>query len=148
MTLSSKETTLLSDLKNQEQVCVEKYAKYSSEASDGQLKNLFDRIGQVEKQHLDTLNLISSGTVPQVPGSSPTQVPSFTSSSVDEAGRCKDKFLCSDVLATEKHASSLYDTCIFEFKDAGVRNVLNHLQKEEQGHGEMIYGYMSQTNMY
>ncbi|MDE7300442.1 MAG: spore coat protein, partial [Lachnospiraceae bacterium] len=44
--------------------------------------------------------------------------------------------------------SHLYDTCIFEFKDEGARNVLNHIQKEEQEHGKMIYDYMSTNSMY
>ncbi len=53
-----------------------------------------------------------------------------------------------DVLATEKHASHLYDTCIFEFNDENARNALNHIQKEEQEHGKMIYDYMSVNGMY
>ena len=59
-----------------------------------------------------------------------------------------DCFLCTDLLATEKHASHLYDTCIFEFKDEGVRSVLNHIQKEEQEHGKKIYDYMAVNAMY
>ena len=43
---------------------------------------------------------------------------------------------------------STYDTTIFEFRDANARQVLNHIQKEEQEHGEKIYNYMSQHGMY
>ena len=63
MQLTQKETSLLKDLKEQEQLCVDKYNKYSSSAHDGQLKNLFSQIGQIENQHLDTINQIMSGTV-------------------------------------------------------------------------------------
>jgi hypothetical protein len=42
----------------------------------------------------------------------------------------------------------LYDTCIFEFADANVRSLLNHIQKEEQEHGKMIYDYMAVNCMY
>ena len=48
----------------------------------------------------------------------------------------------------EKHVSGLYDTSIFEFSDPAVRQVLNHIQSEEQGHGESIYSYMHQNGMY
>ena len=37
MTLTQKETTLLSDLKSQEQLCIEKYTKYSQMAHDPEL---------------------------------------------------------------------------------------------------------------
>ena len=40
MTLTQKETGLLADLKTQEQLCIEKYTKYESEACDPQLKTL------------------------------------------------------------------------------------------------------------
>ena len=45
---------------------------------------------------------------------------------------------------TEKYVSATYDTAIFEFTDPQVRDVLNHIQKEEQQHGEAIFKYISQ----
>lgn len=59
-----------------------------------------------------------------------------------------DKLLCQDALSTEKYVSSTYNTSIFEFRDKNIRQVLNHIQKEEQEHGEQIYNYMSQHGMY
>lgn len=149
MTLTQKETTLLKDLRGQEQLCVEKYAKYSSEACNGQLKNLFNQIGQTENQHMQTLDQIASGTVPQMSGGSGTQAaPAVQATSYSPADKKKDEFLCHDALSTEKHVSSTYNTCIFEFADTNVRDVLNHIQKEEQQHGEQIYNYMSKNGMY
>ena len=52
------------------------------------------------------------------------------------------------MLATEKHASSLYDVSVFEFGDPVARRVLNHIQSEEQQHGEQLYSYMKSNNMY
>ena len=43
--------------------------------------------------------------------------------------------------------SSVYDTCIFEFTDANAREALNHIQKEEQEHGQMLYDYMAAHGM-
>ena len=150
MTLTQKETMLLKDLVSQEQLCVEKYTKYSTEALDGQLKNLFNHLGQVERQHIDTLNQIMSGTVPSMNSggsgnTAPVITPTYTENCPDKE---KDKFLCADALAMEKHVSAEYNTCIFEFSDVGLRDVLNHIQKEEQEHGEKIYNYMSQNGMY
>ena len=149
MTLTQKETMLLQDLKAEEQLCVEKYAKYSSDAQDGQLKNLFTEIGQVEQHHYDILNQILSGTVPQ-PGGGNQQQSQAQPAMPQSTGtnNSSDKYLCSDALSTEKHVSSMYDTCIFEFKDVNIRNTLNHIQKEEQEHGDKIYNYMSQHGMY
>ena len=152
MQLNQKECTLIQDLKGQEQLCIEKYTKYASEASDPQLSDLFTDIAGIERGHFNTLSGIESGKTPSTSssgssnGSNSTQK-TFTkaSGSVDTEG---DRFLCSDLLATEKHASHLYDTCIFEFRDESVRQTLNHIQKEEQSHGKMLYDYMKANGMY
>ncbi|NLX71586.1 MAG: ferritin-like domain-containing protein [Clostridiales bacterium] len=150
--LTQKEMLLLKDLKEQEQVCVEKYNKYAMEANDGQLKNLFTQIAQVEQQHLDTINQIIGGTVPSMQSGQSNQIQqTFTPTyNVSDANpnKQKDSYLCTDLLSTEKHVSSTYNTSIFEFRDKNIREVLNHIQKEEQQHGEYIYNYMAQNGMY
>ena len=150
MTLTQKETSLLKDLRAQEQLCIEKYAKYASDACDCQLKNLFTQIGQNETRHLQTIDQICSGTVPQMnaSGGSQNQQQNIQVSNCSAQDKHKDKYLCADALAMEKHVSSEYNTCIFEFSDVGVRNALNHIQKEEQEHGEQLYKYMSVNGMY
>lgn len=128
---------------------MDKYTKHSSCAADNQLKNLFTQISQTEQQHLNTISQIESGTVPQMSGGQQYQQ-TFTAtySSADSTNKQTDSYLCSDVLSMEKHVSQLYDTCIFEFKDENLRNTLNHIQKEEQDHGRMIYDYMMTNGMY
>ena len=150
MQLTQKETTLLKDLKDQEQLCTDKYTKYSASASDPQLKNLFSRIAATEQGHFNTLNQIANGTVPSISGASQTEIPKFSAkySIAPSAEKQNDCFLCTDTLTSEKHVSSLYNTCIFEFKDEQLRNVLNHIQKEEQLHGKMLYDYMQANSMY
>lgn len=66
MNLTQKEASILGDLKEQEQICIEKYAKYASDAKDTQLKNLFSRLGRQEEQHLRTIDQIMNGTVPML----------------------------------------------------------------------------------
>lgn len=151
MQLTQKETDLLKDLKGQEKLCVEKYTKYASVALDPQLKELFTSIANIEQQHLNTVSQIESGNIPSTnSGASQSVNSSFTSNygMGDTPDKQADCYLCSDLLADEKHVSSLYDTCIFEFKDNNIRNALNHIQKEEQDHGKLIYDYMTANNMY
>jgi spore coat protein CotF len=59
-----------------------------------------------------------------------------------------DSTLCTDMLMTEKFVSGAYDTAIFEFADPNARQALNHIQKEEQGHGQGIFQYMQSNGMY
>lgn len=146
--LTQKETDLLKDMKDQEQLCIDKYTKHAQCASDAQLKNLFSQMAATENEHLNTLNQICSGTVPSPAGGSKT-MPTFTATYTGETPEKEnDKYLCTDALAIEKHASHLYDTCIFEFADENIRKVLNHIQKEEQEHGKMLYDYMKVNSMY
>lgn len=148
MQLTQKEQSLIKDLKSEEKLCAEKYAKYASCAKDPQLKNLFSQISQIEQGHLNTLEQIEKGTPPAPSGSSDAK-PTFTAtySSGETEDKKADCYLCTDLLTTEKHASSLYNTCIFEFTDENARNALNHIQKEEQEHGKMIFDYMSINSM-
>ena len=150
MQLTQKETTLLTDMKSQEKICVEKYTKYSSLALDPQLKELFTQLSNVEQGHLNTLCQIEQGSLPSANGGSQTVKSVFSANygMGDTPDKQADSYLCSDLLADEKHVSSLYNTCIFEFKDKNIRNILNHIQKEEQEHGKVIYDYMSANNMY
>ena len=152
MQLSQKETSLLKDLKSQEKLCVEKYTKYASNALDPQLKELFTSIANVEQQHLNTISQIEQGNNPasQSGGSAQSVKTTFTPNygMGDTPDKQADCYLCSDLLADEKHVSGLYNTCIFEFTDKTVRDTLNHIQNEEQEHGKAIYDYMSTNNMY
>ncbi len=149
MQLTQKETELLKDLKTQEKLCADKYNQYAQSAIDPQLKNLFSQIAEVEQQHLKTIEQLEGGTVP-TPGGGSSPQPSFNANyAVAETEDKKhDCYLCTDALTTEKHASHLYDTCIFEFKQENIRTLLNGIQKEEQNHGKMIYDYMTKNAMY
>ena len=149
MVLTQKEATLIKDLKGQEKLCVDKYTKHAECAADPQLKQLFTRIADVERGHLNTLNQIEQGSAPAMGGQFKTQIPTFTAyHSAETPEKQQDCYLCTDLLTTEKHASGLYNTCVFEFGQTELRQVLGHIQTEEQEHGDMIYKYMKANNMY
>lgn len=151
MTLTQKETTLLQDLKSQEQLCIEKYKKYAEMAHDTELKNLFTSLTENEQKHLDTITQILGGTEVKMTSESPSAVQAKLScavSSCNEADKQADAYLCKDALAMEKHVSSVYDMSVFEFSNPVLRDTLAHIQKEEQNHGEKLYNYLSCNNMY
>ena len=150
---TQKEMGLLEDLKNGEKLCTEKYRKYAQQASSPQLQSLFQTISGQEQRHLQTLEQMASGGSPS--GSSQSSQ-SGQNQNWAQSGNYQgqdqnyqnDSFLCSDALATEKHVSADYNTCIFEFKDPAVRSTLNSIQQQEQSHGKMLYDYMSANGMY
>ena len=154
MMWTQKEASLLEDLKSQEKLCVEKYGKYAQQAMDPQLKQLFTQIQQHEQQHEQTVTQMLNGTVPQMNQQAGQQQNQQNAGAQPAYGmqpspeKQADAFLCQDALGTEKHVSSVYDVSIFEFRSPQARDVLNHLQKEEQEHGEMIYAYMARNGMY
>lgn len=153
MALTAKETSLLKDMKDSEQLCIDKYTKGAQMAADGQLKNLFSTLATEERTHLETLcGIERNGTAAMPQGGMPTpESMTFTAAYTvgDTSENAKnDAYLCTDALSGEKHVSSLYNTCVFEFRDAAVRATLAHIQTEEQNHGKLIYDYMSTNGMY
>lgn len=159
LNLNSKERMLLEDEKKHEELCIEKYNKYSEMASNPELKNLFSQLSEKEKQHLNTINQMLSGVLPNTNsgqgGKQQNQQSNNQSSNEQKLNYYQsqtdfnnDKMLCQDSLSGEKYVSSTYDTAIFEFRDTNARQILNHIQKEEQEHGEKIYNYMEQYRMY
>ncbi len=150
MKLTRKEQMLIKDLKSGEQLCAEKYDKGAKAAKDTQLQTLFTELAQIEKKHYNMLCSIESGENVQIKpkqSGNKSKQKTFTAvyKSANTASKQNDCFLCNDALAAEKHASALYDTCVFEFTQENTRNVLNHIQGEEQQHGKYLFDYM-QTN--
>jgi spore coat protein CotF len=150
--LSAKERMLLQDQKSHEELCVQKYQNYSNQAQDPQLKQLFSSLAKKEQEHLNSINQILNGQVPNVQqqsGSQNQQGQQWGSQNqqgqqsgsqnqqnkMQGTANLNDSTLCSDMLVTEKYISGAYNTAIFEFEDTNVRQVLNHIQKEEQEHG-------------
>lgn len=155
--LTQKERTLLEDQKKHEQICIEKYTNYANQAQSPQLQQLFQSYAAQEQNHYDTINQILNGQVPnlnqnqQQSGMQQQSTANAAQSATNMQGAManqSDASLLNDMLMTEKYVSSAYDTAIFEFTDSNVRQALNHIQKEEQQHGEGIFNYMQSQGMY
>lgn len=170
MNFSTKERTLLEDQKSHEEICIQKYSDYANLTSCPELKNIFKQNGQAEQEHYNTIDQLLKGKMPtmnqntssqqgggsqqqsgmqmQSQQSQTTQQSSFMPKVNTSNYNSSDKDLCTDILMTEKYVSNTYDSAIFEFRDTQVRNILNHIQKEEQQHGESIFKYMEKNGMY
>ncbi len=148
--LTTKEQGLLKDAKGQEELCIKKYDDYAQRAHCECLGKLFTSMANVERNHLKTINEMISGSVTPVSGGIENGNNDYctTCNYTNQTERDEDAFLCRDMLATEKHASSLYDVSVFEFSDPVARKVLNHIQSEEQQHGEQLYAFMKSNQMY
>jgi rubrerythrin len=56
-----------------------------------------------------------------------------------------DSMMLTDMLMTEKFVSGSYDTSIFETSNPQVRQALQHIQRDEQKHGERLRNQMEPT---
>lgn len=148
LTLTQKERTLLEDAKSHEELCIKKYSSYANQTTDSELKQLCKTNEQMERNHLNTINQLISGTIPDMNQQQSQNYAQNVESTNVETNIISDKDICSDLLMTEKYVSGTYDTSIFEFKDSQVRYILNHIQKEEQKHGEDLFKYMESKGMY
>ena len=170
--LTQKEQQLLSDQLNHEKVCIEKYNNYAQQVEDPQLRQMFGQYASEEQNHYDTVSQLLSGQqVSMSTSASPGgqqgqsqrqrqgQRQSWEGAGLHEVGLLgdmggagmtnqEDATILGDMLMTEKFVSGAYDTAIFESANSDVRQALQHIQKEEQQHGEGIFNYMSQHGMY
>ncbi|MBT9155546.1 MAG: hypothetical protein DDT37_00513 [Firmicutes bacterium] len=85
MQLTQKERMYLTDAKHHEELCIAKYNHYTEAVADPELKQIFQRAGQQETNHLHTVEQILQGRIPDttsqstqmqaphVPGGGPTR---------------------------------------------------------------------------
>ncbi len=151
MVLSEKETTTIQDLQTQEQSCIEKYKRYSQEAKDPVLRDLFNQLEQKEQRHYDTLGQVLTGTVPACncndsDGSEYNPTATYDSMTNSEDKKA-DAFLATDCIGTEKLVSGEYNSNVFNFASSKLRKLLADIQIEEQNHAEMLYKYKTVNGM-
>lgn len=146
--LSQKERMFLEDGKNQEEICVEKYKSYSQQAQDSQLKQLFNKLSGEEQHHHNIINQMLQGQQPNLAHNQQAVQQTNQSASQITINNQNDKILCNDLLSTEKYVSSTYDSDIFESASPIVRQAMQHIQQDEQKHGQELFDYMNSHGMY
>ena len=151
MVLTQKETAAIEDLKTQEQSCIAKYSKYSQEAKDPVLRDLFSQIEKDERKHHDSLDQVLNGKVPSVDCNDSRGLAYNPTATYDSLINSEDKkhdcFLATDCIGTEKLVSGEYNTDVFVFGDPGIRKLLADIQIEEQNHAEMLWKYKTVNGM-
>lgn len=150
--LSQKERMLLEDEKHQEGICAKKYQNSAQQAQEVQLKQLFNKLAGEEQHHYDMIDQMLQGQQPNMEHAQQAmaqggQVQQQTSNQA-AMNNVNDEMLCSDLLSTEKYVSGTYDTAIFESANPTVRQALQHIQQDEQKHGEELFNYMNSHGMY
>ena len=145
MILTEKETNAIEDLKTQEQACIDKYTKYSQQAKDPVLRDLFTDIAREEQKHFDSLSQVIEGKVPSADCNdskgknyNPTATYDSLVNSEDKKADC---YLATDCIGTEKLVSGEYNSDVFVFGDSDIRKLLADIQVEEQNHAEMLWKY-------
>ncbi len=234
--LTQKEKMLLQDQAKHEEICIQKYSKYASQAKDQALRNMFNEFARDEQEHYNTIQgfLANSGGTQQAGnqvgglgydqsraqshqpsrsyqetsleftgpelgrgsafgqrtvfgGQTPgTQQPRGYAARQEEetiyrapqnmegretmrqlgwanrdlsmetgqigggagSGTQDEKSMLTDMLMTEKYISGAYDSAVFESSNQQLRTALQHIQQDEQKHGEGIFDYMQQRGLY
>ena len=118
--LTQKERGLLQDQKSHEEMCIKKYTNYSGLASDPELRSLFQNHANTERSHLDSINQLLNGQLPNTASqnSGQSQTSNQSSNASSKSGQnmndslanmsqtqMSDKDFCSDLLSTEKYVS-------------------------------------------
>jgi len=160
ISITQREREILEDQKSHERLCIEKYNNYANQAQDPELKQMFQTYAGQEQEHLNTINQMLNGTVPDMQQNGQQSQQAQQSQQLQQQAQAgdnpmenamtnqTDEALCRDQLMTEKYVSSSYNNAIFDFSDTNARQTLNHIQKEEQQHGEGILNYMKKKGIY
>ncbi|NRU21791.1 spore coat protein CotF [Clostridium beijerinckii] len=118
--LTQKEKMLLEDQKSHEEICIQKYSNYANQVHDPQLKQICKNNEQIERSHLNTIDQLLSGNVPQMNqqqgGQQNQGVDQNVNKSQTATSNLSDKEICSDLLMTEKYVSGAYDTAILSLR--------------------------------
>lgn len=151
MILTEKETTTIKDLQTQEQACIDKYNRYSKEAHDEVLRDLFSKLADEEQRHQDSLGQVLNGKVISCDCNDcegKCYEPKATYDQLTNSTEKKeDCYLATDCIGTEKLVSGEYNTNVFNFANSDVRKLLADIQVEEQNHAEMLYKYKTVNGM-
>ena len=153
MSWTQKEKNFLKDLQSEEKLCVEKYHKAAQAACDPTLRRILEKIEQAEQNHCDTVTQMIEGKIPAQQGQSKAQNSRQRSAKelkakTTRAQKQSDSYLLSDLLATEKYVSGVYNAAVFEFNNPTARQALSGIQQQEQNHGKELAEYMQANGMY
>ncbi|GAB6098190.1 hypothetical protein JCM16358_00690 [Halanaerocella petrolearia] len=171
MQLTAKEEELILDNLAAEEICIHKYEMYANNASDKQIKGLFNNLANQERKHAQALTDMLDGDFQSVKqGGQQGQTEQMQSVSdlamTDKQNNMEiansamatkndqdydsfsDRQLLQDALMTEKHVSTSYDNAVLESANRKIVQNLEHIQQEEHNHAQQLFEMMNQKGWY
>ena len=139
--LTNKERFLLEGEKYQQQLAIDKYNNFSLQAADPILKTIFSNLSEIEENHLNMVNEMLQGRIPQIntqnlhPYYTNTSslsneylnIGNMTITSMDNSFDDGDKIICFDALTTEELLHSTYSASSLEFEESEYKNILSKI---------------------
>ncbi|MCC3869247.1 spore coat protein [Terrisporobacter mayombei] len=162
--LTSKERFLLEGEKYQQQLVIDKYNDYALQAQDNSLKGLFSNLVKIEEKHLNMIDEMLQGKVPQmnkenlhpyyennsINSNDYINIGNITLTSLDNNSSYDDgdKIICFDALTTEELLHSTCSASSFEFEKTEFENILKYIIEEKSENLKYLNNYMIKKGMY
>lgn len=161
--LTNKERFLLEGEKYQQQLSIDKYNDYALQADDPSLKSLFSNLAKIEQKHLNMIDEILSGKIPNIKreeshpycedNSANTMehinLGNITLTSINtDSYHDGDKVICFNALTTQELLHSTYSTSSMEFDNKDLKNVLDFIINEKSESINYINEYMNKKGMH
>lgn len=162
--LTSKERFLLEGEKYQQQLVIDKYNDYALQAQDDSLKGLFSNLVKIEEKHLNMIDEMLQGKVPQmnkenihpyyennsINSNDYINIGNITLISLDDNSSYDDgdKIICFDALTTEELLHSTCSASSLEFEKTEFENILKYIIEEKSENLKYLNDYMTKKGMY
>ena len=160
--LTNKERFLLEGEKYQQQLAIDKYNNFSLQAADPILKTIFSNLSEIEENHLNMVNEMLQGRIPQInthnlhPYYTNTSslsneylnIGNMTITSMDNSFDDGDKIICFDALTTEELLHSTYSASSLEFEESEYKNILSKIIDDKKNSLQYLNDYMIKKGMY
>ena len=160
--LTNKERFLLEGEKYQQQLAIDKYNNFALQAADPILKTIFSNLSEIEENHLNMVNEMLQGRIPQI--NTQTLHPYYTNTSslsneylnignmtitsMDNSFDDGDKIICFDALTTEELLHSTYSASSLEFEESEYKSILSKIIDDKKNSLQYLNDYMIKKGMY
>lgn len=160
--LTNKERFLLEGEKYQQQLAIDKYNNFALQAADPILKTIFSNLSEIEENHLNMVNEMLQGRIPQIntqnlhPYYTNTSslsneylnIGNMTITSMDNSFDDGDKIICFDALTTEELLHSTYSASSLEFEESEYKSILSKIIDDKKNSLQYLNDYMTKKGMY
>lgn len=160
--LTKKEIFLLEGEKYQQQLAIDKYNDYALQAQDNTLKTLFSNLAKIEEKHLNYINDMLKGEIPQINkdnihvyydnsinSTDYINIGNITLTSMDNSTyEDGDKIICFDALTTEELLHSTTSASSLEFEQTELYDIFKYIIDEKAESLNYLNNYMNKKGMF